>query len=232
MAGGVAGGFLGSMLFSSLGNAGSYGGGGYGSMGGAGGGGGMGLLDMVLLGGMLFLAFRWWKSRQLTQEYAQNNGGTLTHLQGNVYTPQLKSVGWSDREQPANAIGVEAASDIFFLVQGAWTRRDLSPVKNILGPEILSTFDEEIASLHSKKQTNRLENITIRQSEITESWNEGGTDFSTVSFRANLLDYTVNDSSGAIIDGSDSVPVKFQEDWTFAKATTADKWQLVRIDVI
>ncbi|RZA23978.1 MAG: hypothetical protein EOP10_11225, partial [Proteobacteria bacterium] len=68
LAGGIAGGFLGSMLFSSLG---------FGSpgVGGAGGGGGFGLIEIILVAGLAFLAFRWWKSRQMKTAAAQGAFG-------------------------------------------------------------------------------------------------------------------------------------------------------------
>src|SRR4051812_15483761 len=61
MAGGLAGGLLGSMLFSSFGHASGFGGAGAG---------GIGFFDIILVAGLIYLAFRLWKSRQNLQRPA------------------------------------------------------------------------------------------------------------------------------------------------------------------
>ena len=37
-------------------------------------------------------------------------------------------------------------------------------------------------------------------------------------FTANLLDYTVDEASGKVLEGDSSEPVKFDEKWAFARA--------------
>lgn len=219
LAGGLAGGFLGSMLFSSLG---------FGA-GGMGGGGGMGFLEIILLGGLIYFGFRWWKSRQLA---TQGSGASAMHRSVN---PNWASVGAPLNKAAAinsiSAISAEEASDIFFRVQGAWTRRDLSSVRGILGKEVSDTLDEDLSALRRSGKINRLENISVRDVNVGEAWGDDGLDYATVRFTANLLDYTVDEKSNAVLEGSDSTPVKFEEDWTFARGLGA-KWQLVGIDQI
>ncbi|MCX6109577.1 MAG: TIM44-like domain-containing protein [Proteobacteria bacterium] len=67
---------------------------------------------------------------------------------------------------------------------------------------------------------------------FTASLQEGGDEYSTVRFSANLLDYTVDERTEQGVDGSDSSPVKFEEDWTFAKPARGDAWQLVGIQQV
>lgn len=212
LAGGVAGGFLGSMLFSSMGNA---------AGGGGGGGGGIGLFDLILLGGVAFLAFRWWKSRQDQPAFA-----SATDFGG----PNLSRPTWSPMAAlpAAVAIDTDTASEIFFQVQAAWTRRELHSATDVLSLEMMETLGRDMAELKRLKQINRLENISIRHVEVVESAKEGVNDLSTVKFTANLLDYTVDEVSGNVVDGSNTVPVKFEENWTFERAT-ASGWKLVGI---
>ena len=77
---------------------------------------------------------------------------------------------------------------------------------------------------------NRLENIAVRKVEPAEVWQESGRDFITVLFTANLLDYTVDDKSGKLIDGDKLNPVKFQEFWTFSRDAGSRQWQLAGIN--
>jgi predicted lipid-binding transport protein (Tim44 family) len=47
-----------------------------------------------------------------------------------------------------------------------------------------------------------------------------------VLFSANLLDYTVDDKSGELISGSMTTPVKFREEWTWARPVGTQNWKL------
>jgi predicted lipid-binding transport protein (Tim44 family) len=217
MAGGIAGGFLGSMLFSSMGHAAGAGGAG---------GGGIGLLEIVLFAGLAFLLFRWWKSRQQAAPAVAFGRSGLDHAP--VSSPQGFA---SLRALQPDGIDPEAASELFFKVQGAWTRRDLSSIREILGDELRSELGRDVEELKAGQRINRLENITVRRSDVVRSWHEDGLDLSTVRFAANLLDYTVDERTGQLVDGSDTSPVRFEEEWTFARSPTRG-WHLVRIDQV
>jgi predicted lipid-binding transport protein (Tim44 family) len=48
-------------------------------------------------------------------------------------------------------------------------------------------------------------------------------------FLASLLDYTVEEASGQVVEGSRSEPVKFEEYWTFARPVGPNPWRLSAI---
>jgi predicted lipid-binding transport protein (Tim44 family) len=236
LAGGVAGGFLGSMLFSSMGHA-------AGGAGGMGGSGGIGLIEIILIAGLAYLAFRWWKSRQM-----KTAGQTVGSGFGSNYPPQGQNQSTYNQEPMAYAANAaqdqnayissgtsiegDEASDIFFKVQGAYTRRDLSSVAEILGHDVYQALNQDVRDLKDKKQINRLENISVRKVDILDRWNEQGAEFAKVRFTANLLDYTVDETSNSIVAGSSSDPVKFEEDWIFCRQTAYAAWQLVGIEQV
>jgi predicted lipid-binding transport protein (Tim44 family) len=120
--------------------------------------------------------------------------------------------------------------DFFFKLQGAWTNRDISPVRNLLTPEMYGIFQADVDRLHADKQINRLENIAVRSVDITEAWQESGLDYITVRFYANLLDYTVEENTGEVMAGSKTDPVKFEEYWTFVRPVGNNPWQLSAIN--
>ena len=224
MAGGMAGGLLGSMLFSSLGQAGGFGGG----------SGGPGILPIILIAGLAYFGFRWWKSRSQSGSYGNSYTGgnsNQNHYATTHATPDTQPMN-QYRALPPEGIDAETASDIFFRVQGAWTRRDLTSVKNVLDVDIQSVLQQDLAELKQKQHINRLENITVRGATLLNTWQEENTDYSSVRFTANLLDYTTDEKSGQVVAGSDSLPVKFEEDWTFAKGPGAVTWQLAGIQQV
>jgi predicted lipid-binding transport protein (Tim44 family) len=229
MMGGLAGGFLGSMLFGGMGGLGGDG---------LGGGGGVGMLEIILLGGLAYLGYRFFmKRRQEPPTSPSQVAGTtpgpyaapsaVADTAGEDRTKGLEYIRRMDPSFGEKAFG-ETASDAFFRLQGGWTRRDLSPVSGLLTDEMRATLQADADALKAKGQINRLENISVRNVEITEAWQESGQDYVTVLFQANLLDYTT-DEAGKVLSGSDTVPVKFEEFWTFTRPVGPGAWRLSAI---
>ncbi|HOM06648.1 MAG TPA: Tim44 domain-containing protein [Syntrophales bacterium] len=231
-AGGLAGGLLGGLLFSSLG---------FGHGGGFGGG-GIGLLDIILLGAIIYLIWRFFRKRRL-QEAAAGAYYQASGPQGGA------SPAWTAEESsPARddvTAGIahirqmdptfdeerfrDAAMDLFFKIQGAWANRDLSSVRRLLTEEMYDILDGEARKLRAEGKINRLENIAVRSVDIVEAWQEGGRDYVTVRFLANLLDY-VTDEKGNVLEGSKTDPVKFEEYWTLTRPVGPNTWSLTAID--
>ncbi len=84
----------------------------------------------------------------------------------------------------------------------------------------------------ARGEINKLENISIRNVEVVAVGSENGEDFATVLFTANLLDYTVDDKSGDQISGSMTEPVKFAEEWSWARPIGTQDWKLEGIEVV
>lgn len=234
MAGGIAGGLLGGMLFRSLGMAG----------GGMGGGGGIGLFEIILLAGIGYLIYRFIKNKRAAAEsstpYTQGGyqGGSISPVSNGYIDNQpatqdvetglghIRQMDYTFDEQRFN----DTAMDIFFKIQGSWMNRDLSPVSGLLSDEMKRIFQEDLDRLVRDKQVNRLENIAVRNVEIVEAWQESGQDYITASIYANLLDYTTDDTSGAVVSGSKTEPVKFEEYWTFIRPVGNNPWRLSGIN--
>jgi predicted lipid-binding transport protein (Tim44 family) len=113
-------------------------------------------------------------------------------------------------------------------VQGAWNKQDMATLRSLCGTELMQSWDEEIAKLRASGHTNRMDNIALRESEISEVWTENGEDFITVRLFANLLDYTV-DGNGTVINGSKSDSVEFEEFWTFSRPVGPNTWKLAAV---
>lgn len=223
LAGSIAGGFLGSMLFSSLGHAA-----GFGSHG------GIGFLEIMLFAAVAFFAFRWLRSRQQVPAYNSARTGTDYGSDFSRNTDDTRKYFQAESSTPdaftGAVISKDQASDIFFKIQGAWTRRDLSSVKNLVGQDMYTTLDRDVSDLKQLGHMNRLENISVRNVEVVDSRTESGCDYTDVRFSANLLDYTVDEKSNKVVKGDDTSPVMFEEVWSFAKTPAGSTWQLVGIE--
>jgi predicted lipid-binding transport protein (Tim44 family) len=226
--GGIMGGLLGGMLFRSLGMAG-------GGMG----GGGIGIFEIVLLAGIGYLIYRFIKNRRaanasIPSVQTGNQGGTSIPFsgvqQGNIPAADDPISGLAHIRQMDSSFDEarfnDTAMDIFFKIQGAWMNRDLAPASGLLTDEMKRIFQGDLDQLLRARQINRLENIAVRNVEIAEAWQESGQDYITALIYANLLDYTTDEQTGAVVSGSRTEPVKFEEYWTFTRQVGNNPWQL------
>jgi predicted lipid-binding transport protein (Tim44 family) len=242
--GGLLGGLAGGLLFRSLFGGPSA----YGGMGG--GGGGIGLFDILLLAGIAYLIY-WYIKKKRREAVAegpyQSTSQTVQlpyqHTYPPVYDtpqPQIQDQRDWDLEQGLGYIRQmdpsfdearfqDLCMDTFFKIQGAYANRDMSPVRNLLTGEMYQVLQGDADKLKTDRQINRLENIAVRSVDLTEAWQESGQDFITVRVYANLLDYTVDETSGQVLSGSKTEPVKFEEYWTFTRQVGSNPWQLSAI---
>lgn len=225
LAGFALGGLLGSMLF----------GGGF--------GGGIGLLEILLIGGGLFLLFRFMSARRDAQQqpsYAMAgapSGGGYTGGGAGTATPEMPAVE-SDLDRGLGHIRAmdpsfdpgfvaDAARGLFGDVQRALTGRDMSPVSSRLTSRMYTELSGQCEQLRAAHQTNRMEAMNLRRVEVTEAWQESGQDFVTVYLGGSLVDYTVDDT-GAVVAGS-KTPQEFEEFWTFMRPVGPNPWRLSAI---
>jgi predicted lipid-binding transport protein (Tim44 family) len=236
LAGFALGGLLGSMLF--------------GGMGGM--GGGIGLMEILLIGGGIFLLFRMMKNRQAANapapSYGQGYGGNQPQAQPQPQPQpyqmssqaQAVDTGLSDLDRGVSYIRQmdsgfdparfsDTASDVFFRVQGAWIARDMRQASASITPEMADMLQKDADRLRGQGRINRLDNIAVRSVTVTEAWQESGQDYVTVHFLASLLDYTVDERSGEVVEGSRTEPVKFEEYWTFVRPVGPNAWRLSAI---
>ncbi len=228
LAGFALGGLLGSMLFGGLGH---------------GFGGGIGLLEILLIGAGLFLLFRFMSARRAAEpSYATagvpSGGGYGDGGGQSTATPEMPAVE-SDLDRGLGHIRAmdatfdpgfvaDAARGLFGDVQRALTARDMSPVSARLTSRMYSELTEQCDRLRAARQTNRMEAMNLRAADVTEAWQESGQDFVTVHVAGSLVDYTVDDTTGAVVAGSQA-PQEFEEFWTFSRSVGPHPWRLSAI---
>ncbi|HEV8721723.1 MAG TPA: Tim44 domain-containing protein [Candidatus Binatia bacterium] len=226
----MLGGFLGSMLFSGLANAG------FGGLGGS----GFGLIEILLFAGIGYFIYRKFRSPALATGY-----GSMQYQNSQPYTSYTSSNPQAQETASSNEIDyrsltlmdrsfnpdqfLKTAQDSFFKIQGAWNKQDTKALTALCGRELMKTWEEELTSLRARGQQNRMENIALRDSQITEVWTENGEDYITVRLLANLLDYNVDAKTGAVVSGSNSDPIQFEEYWTFNRPVGPNSWKLTAV---
>jgi len=241
LAGGLLGGALGGMLFGSM----------FGM-----GGSGMGILPLLILGGIGYFMYRRFTARPRSNSnpgyrpppsqgsFFDMNGPTAGRQNDFPIPPvapaadSVESVDSGIDEIRSHDKGFdpdhfkEVASDVFFKVQAGWMRRDLDSYRPLLGEDLAREYADHFSEMQEKGIINKLESIAIRKVEIVNAGTVDNEDFVTILFTANLLDYTVDDKTGDVVEGSMTEPVKFAEKWTWARPVSTEDWKLEGIEVV
>lgn len=237
--GGLLGGAIGGLLFGSL----------FGAS-----GSGMGILPLLLLGGIGYFLYK----RFVNRPAAPSSSGYQPPPTPNMFQGGAGQFGASPappvppvppiRETNTVESGLaeirstdprfddkyflEVASDVFFKIQAGWMRRDLSSYRHLLGNQLAAEYERHFDRMRELGQLNKLESIAVRKVDIVAAGSENGEDFVTVLFTANLLDYTVDEKTGSLVEGSMTEPVKFAEKWTWARPVRTEEWKLEGIEVV
>ncbi len=234
LGGGLMGGMIGSMLFGRSG---------YGGMGGYGGG-GFGFGDIIILlviAGIIYFVYKRYKANKQMQMSTASPAGYSSYAYNEPaydisYTPQpalgsvsdgLRHIAEMDPAFNEQSFR-DTAEDLFFKIQGGWTRRDIGGITGLLTPQMHDIFQGDISRYLAEKKMNRLENIAVRQVEIVDAVQDQGEEFITVRYTASLLDFTT-DETGTVLSGSPTDPVKFLEYWTYTRKVGERDWKLAAI---
>jgi predicted lipid-binding transport protein (Tim44 family) len=208
--GGLAAGFLGAGLFGMLFGYGLFGGtAGFASIFGL-------LLQVLLIIVVARLIFVWWQRRNLAT--------TPSHAGPNpAIGPSFGSFsGILTRSPPAGESLTITKSDydrfevLLSNIQTAYSAEDLSALRTMVTPEMLSYFSEELAANASRGLINRVSDVKLIQGDLSEAWREGGSDYATVAIRFALKDSMIERASGRIVEGGERSEVT--ELWTFVRA--------------
>lgn len=220
---GLLGGLLGAGLLGMLFGHGMFGGlGGIASLFGL-------LMQFALIGGLVFLALRLFRSRN-APAYAGATAGVspvqrsaLGGGLGGGLGSGLGGLGATARPaQPSDDVGVKPADYEAFernlvAVNEAWDREDLGALRGLVTPEMVSYFAEELAKHSGRGLHDRVSDVRLLQGDLAEAWREGTTDYASVAMRFSLVNALTERSTGRIVEGDGRTPTEATEVWTFRR---------------
>ena len=82
-----------------------------------------------------------------------------------------------------------------------------------------------------KKGAQQLSDAKLLQGDLSESWQEAGSDYATVAMRYSLVDTMVDRATGRVVSGDRDAPQEVTEVWTFRRddRDPGQGWQLSAI---
>src|SRR5216684_242491 len=203
---GLAGGFLGSMLFSSLG-------GGVGGLGHVFGG----LLTVLIIGLLIFFVIRLFSGRGFS---FAGGGGAMPRSVGAAAAPRAQQ--YRRHDTTVGDADLNAFQSIHSAVQEAWGKADLGKLRQQMTPEMLSYFSEELTRNTSQGVQNIVSDVRLLKGEISESWEESDLQYATAYMQWSATDYVARlDRSPSqpdyLVSGDPKTPVESEEVWTFVR---------------
>lgn len=221
--GGLGGGLLGGLIAGGL--IGHFFGGGWNAgWGGGGAGGGMlaALLQLALLGGLVWLVVGLFRRRP--QPAAAGYAPAMTRDAG-AAPPEPRFAAAAPRAPDTDSgtdIAITAADQREFEallgdVQEAFGREDHARLRQLTTPEIMSYLSEELSRNATRGVRNEVRGTRLIDAEVSEAWSEGAADYATIAFRYESVDVMRDRASGAIVEGSDERATETLEYWTFVR---------------
>ena len=206
--GGIIGVGLGGLLFGH----GLFGGGGFS------GAGFLGLLlQIALIGGLVWLVLGFLRRRQepalagMPQGMARQAQDGPAHGGGGGGAAASAPVNIGD----ADFRGFEQTLQG---VNAAWSRQDMRGLQQLCTPEMVQYFADDLAELASRGLRNETRDVKLEQGDLAEAWNENGRDYATVAMRFSLLDATFRMADNSLAEGSTTQRTQATETWTFVRA--------------
>ena len=211
------------------------------------------LMQILLIGGAIWLAIRFFRSRQApnagpAMAGAGAGGGNFNYrdaapadagkANGGSRSFSIPSIGGSRSgaapQQPVTKDITVSGEDLDTFqrmlteVQEAFGREDHKALRRLVTPEMVSYLSEELADNAQNGVRNDVSDVQLLQADIAESWSEGDRDYATAAVQYSSIDVTRNRATGEIVEGDADKPTETTELWTFVRQDGGD-WQLSAI---
>jgi predicted lipid-binding transport protein (Tim44 family) len=117
---------------------------------------------------------------------------------------------------------------VFRSVHRARMSREAVSLRDRVTPELYRELQAQFDQLRDLGHTSHVDGIEIR-AEVTEAWHEEGRDYVTAYIVGAMVDYTVDETTSAVVAGSKSAPQGVEAFWTFTRQAGLNPWMLSAI---
>lgn len=206
------------------------------------------LLQVLLIGGVVMLAIRFFRSQSAQNPEPAMAGasrGAGSFGRSAAARPEPSDVqafpipgigsgfGGTSQASPSDEITLTKTDlDTFQQrlteVQEAFGREDHAALRRLVTPEMVSYLSEELADNAKKGVRNDVSDVSLLEADIAESWREDDRDYATAALRYESRDVTRDRISDKIVEGQADQPTETTELWTFTRQNGGD-WKLAAI---
>jgi predicted lipid-binding transport protein (Tim44 family) len=179
-------------------------------------------IQIALIGGVVWLVVNYFRRRKqpaLARASANGSNPTSPHdllnrfrqtlaTNGGVAGPSALIIGPAD---------YGAFERLLRDIQTAYGQENTDALGAMTTPEMLSYFSQDLAGNAKKGVRNELSDAKLLQGDLSEAWQEAGSDYATVAMRYSLVDAMVDRATGRVISGDRTAPQEVTEVWTFRR---------------
>src|SRR3954471_16724599 len=202
------------------------------------------LLQVALIGGLIYLAVRFFRRRSGPQTaFAGAGGGYERSALGGVGPtgPVAGGIGGLGagmgaasaqpvRRERADELGIGPQDYAAFEktlndIQAAYGREDVAALWTLATPEMAGYFQEELNENARKGVREAISGVKLLQGDLAEAWREGLTDYATVAMRYAITEQVIERTSGKAVGGEPEKTEEVTEVWTFRRDNGAS-WKL------
>ncbi len=197
----------------------------------------MALLQILMIGGLVWLAFRLFRRRPAFAPAGAGAPGVST------YDAHAFAAGQTNAPHAASPMGAHQLSSsdlaitmadkeqfeqLLYDVQDAFGQEDYARLRSCTTPEVMSYLAEELSQNATRGLRNRVTGTELVAAEVAEAWSEGTTDYATIAMRYQSIDVMVDRNSDAVVEGDPTQPTLATELWTFVR-DPRNAWRLSAI---
>ena len=113
---------------------------------------------------------------------------------------------------------LEKVSNAYVQMQNCWQDKKWEPMRPLMTDALYSQFDRQLEALKRNGQTNYVERISVLGARIVGYYQDKVNDNLVVELRTRIVDYTVNDATGAVVSGSKTAEKFMTYEWTLIRS--------------
>ncbi|MGF6159292.1 putative lipid-binding transport protein (Tim44 family) [Ensifer sp. KUDG1] len=210
------------------------------------------IVQMLLIGGLIMLAMRFFNRNRQQTAYAgpseRSSGQQPSNGMPSFKIPSIGGGQASGQPQarpqaapqaapvadgPTDEIGIQGSDLEQFEkmlkdVQAAYAAEDYGTLRRLTTPEAMSYLAEELSDNATSGVKNDVRDVHLVQGDVAEAWSENGTEFATVAMRYESIDVMRDRTTGKVISGDPDNLTEAVELWTFVRKPGAE-WQVSAI---
>lgn len=227
--GGLVGGLLaGGLIGSMMGHGGGWGMG----SGGMGGGFLISLIQIAILGGVVWFVIGFFRRRSklAPDRTYEQNAPSMSYAQ---VSPPGSGSGSGAQSQSMDDITLTDSDKAEFErllteVQDAFGHEDYGRLRVITTPEIMSYLSEELSQNATSGRRNEVSATRLIDAEVSEAWREDNVEYATIAMRYSSIDVMRDRATNVVVEGDPNTPTETSEIWTFVRPVSGP-WKLSAI---
>lgn len=182
------------------------------------------LLQVALIGGLIWLALRFFRQRSgpaLAGAGAPYNRSALGGGQEPVRGGGFGGGGGSPQPKPEPITvapeDFQAFERALGEIQLSYGRGDLGALRRLATPEMARYFEQDLADDRARGIRNEVTEPKLLQGDLAQAWREGSVEYATVAMRFAIVEAYVEIASGRVVSGNRTAPTESTELWTFRR---------------